>query len=149
MMCFIWPQILEAMQFLAIGYHQSFRNAGNFESKRKHWILYSAPISVDIYLGLWVEHAHLQLAVLTMAVGLTEVYQARLDAKDQVIERFGTGNQVEGSRQGTTLVKVGQPQLGSSKLPLYISVLLQRQTVAWMSEGQRKDGGLWFQVGRA
>lgn len=90
----------------------------------------------DTDLCLWVEHAHLQLVVLATAVGLAEAYQAGPDAEDQVVEGLWAGNQVEGGRQGAALVKVGEPQLGSGKLPLHISILLQRHT-------DRDRGCIW------
>lgn len=62
------------------------------------------------------------------AVGLAEEYQAGLDAEDQVVEGLWAGNQVEGGGQGAAFVKVGEPQLGSGKLPLHISILLQTGT---------------------
>lgn len=90
----------------------------------------------DTYLRLWIEHAHLQLAVMAMAVGLAEAYQAGLDAEDQVVEGLRAGNQVEGGGQSPALVEVGEPQLGSGKLPLHISIFLQKHT-----GGDR--GGAW------
>lgn len=65
---------------------------------------------------------------MAMAVGLAEVYQTGLDAEDHVVEGLWARNQVEGGRQGAALIKVGEPQLGSGKLPLHVGVLLQRQT---------------------
>ena len=66
---------------------------------------------------------------MATAVGLTEVYQAGLDAKDHVVERLWAGDQVEGSGQRSALVKVGDPQLCSGKLPLHVGILLQIQRV--------------------
>lgn len=63
---------------------------------------------------------------MATAFGLAEAYQAGLDAENQVVEGLWTGNQVEGGRQGATLIKVGEPQLGSGKLPLHVGILLQR-----------------------
>lgn len=84
-------------------------------------------VNVLTDLGLRIEHAHLHFVVVPMAVGLTDVYQAGLDAEDQVVEGFGAGNQVEGGREGAALIEVGQPQLGPGKLPLHIGILLRRQ----------------------
>lgn len=66
---------------------------------------------------------------MATAAGLAEPYQAGLDAEDQVVEGLWAGNQVEGGGQGAALVEVGEPQLGSGKLPLHVGVLLQRQRV--------------------
>lgn len=79
------------------------------------------------YLGLRVEHAHLQLIVMAMSFGLTQVYEAGLDAEDHVVEGFRTGDQVERSRKSTTLIKIGKPKFCSGKFPLHIGILLQRQ----------------------
>lgn len=94
-------------------------------------------------LGLCVEHAHLHLIVAAAAIGLAEAYQAWLDAKDQVVEGFGAGNQIKRGRQGPTLVKVGQPQLGAGKLPLHVCILLRGQANTdagwvcwWMMTGE-------------
>lgn len=65
---------------------------------------------------------------MATAVGLAEAYQAGLNAEDKVVEGLWAGNQVEGGGQGAALVKVGEPQLGSGKLPLDVGILLQRQT---------------------
>lgn len=43
---------------------------------------------------------------MATAVSLAEVYQAGLDAEDQVVEGLWAGNQVEGGRQGAALIKV-------------------------------------------
>lgn len=79
------------------------------------------------YLGLGPQHAQLQFVVAT-TFGLAEAYQAGLNAKNQVVERLWAGNQVKGSGERSAFIKVGEPQLGSGKLPLYVGVLLQRQT---------------------
>lgn len=60
--------------------------------------------------------------------GFADPYQTGFDAEDQVIERLWAGNQVEGGREGPTLIEVGQPQLGSCKFPLHVSILLWKQT---------------------
>lgn len=54
-------------------------------------------------------------------------YQTGFDAEDQVIEGLWAGNQVEGGGESSTLVEVGEPQLGSCKFPLHISILLRKQ----------------------
>lgn len=59
--------------------------------------------------------------------GFADSYQTGFDAEDQVIERLWAGNQVEGGGEGSTLVKIGQPQLGSCKFPLHVSILLGKQ----------------------
>jgi len=64
---------------------------------------------------------------MAMAVGFAEAYQTGLDVEDQVVEGLWAGNHVEGGGQRAALVKVGDPQLGSGKLPLYVGVLLQRR----------------------
>lgn len=56
--------------------------------------------------------------------GFADLYQTGFDAEDQVIERLWAGNQVEGGGEGPTLIEVGQPQLGSRKFPLHVSILL-------------------------
>lgn len=56
--------------------------------------------------------------------GLANVYQARLDAEDQVVEGLWAGDHVEGGRQCATLIKVREPQFCSGKLPLHVGVLL-------------------------
>lgn len=63
---------------------------------------------------------------MATAFGLAEAYQAGLDAENQIVEGLWAGNQVEGGRQGAALIKVGEPQLGSGKLPLHVGILLQR-----------------------
>lgn len=64
---------------------------------------------------------------MATAVGLAEVDQAVLYAKDQIVERLWAWDQVERGRQGAALVKVGEPQLGTGELPLDVGVLLQRR----------------------
>lgn len=71
---------------------------------------------------------------MVTAVGLAQAYQTGLDAEHQVVEGLWAGNHVEGGGQGAALVKVGEPQLGSGKLPLYVGVLLHRRT-----EGRRQS----------
>lgn len=58
--------------------------------------------------------------------GFTDSYQTGFDAEDQVIEGLWAGNQVEGRWEGPTLVEVGEPQLGSCKFPLHVSILLRK-----------------------
>lgn len=79
------------------------------------------------HLGLWLHHTQLHL-IIVMTFDLAQVYQAGLHAKNEIVERLGAWNQVEGCRQRSTLVKVGEPQLGPGKLPLHVSVLLQEHT---------------------
>lgn len=76
------------------------------------------------HLGLWLHHAQLHLIVV-VTLDLAQVDQAGLDAKDEIVERLGAGHQVERCRQRSSLVKVGEPQLGPGKLPLHVGVLLQ------------------------
>lgn len=59
--------------------------------------------------------------------GFADLYQTGSDAEHQVIERLWAGNQVERGGEGSALVKVGEPQLGSCKLPLNVSILLRKQ----------------------
>lgn len=59
------------------------------------------------------------------ALDLAQVNEAGLDAKDQVVEGLGAGNQVEGCGQRSSLVEVGEPQFGPGELPLHVGVLLQ------------------------
>lgn len=41
--------------------------------------------------------------------------------------RFWTGNKVKGHRQSPTMLKIGEPELRSGKLPFHISVTLNRE----------------------
>lgn len=47
--------------------------------------------------------------------------------KQKGMDRCGAGNQVEGHGQSATLLKVGKPQLGTSKLPLDVCIPLHPQ----------------------
>lgn len=93
------------------------------------------------HLDLWLHHAQLHL-VIVMTFDLAQMHQAGLHANNEIVERLGAWNQVERSRQRSTLVKVGEPQLGPGKLPLYVSVLLQEHT------SKHESGACVLQIGR-
>lgn len=52
--------------------------------------------STNFYLG--VEHAHFHFTVTPLGLGLAEPDEAGLGAQDEIVERFGAGHQIEGSR---------------------------------------------------
>lgn len=47
--------------------------------------------------------------------------------------RFGTGDEVKGHRQGAAVVEVGEPEFGSGELPLHVRIILQ------VDEGQENE----------
>lgn len=59
--------------------------------------------------------------------GFADSYQTGFDAEHQVIERLWAGNQVERGGEGSALIEVREPQLGSCKFPLHVSILLRKQ----------------------
>lgn len=63
---------------------------------------------------------------MVMTFALTQSYKAGLDPDDQVVEGFGGGHQVKWSRQRPSLIEIRQPEFSTSKLPLHISVFLQK-----------------------
>lgn len=64
---------------------------------------------------------------MVVVFGFADSDQTGFDAEHQVIEGLWAGNQVERGGEGSALVKVGEPQLGSCKFPLHISILLSKQ----------------------
>lgn len=60
--------------------------------------------------------------------GFADSYQTGFDAEHQVIEGLWAGNQVEWGGEGSALVEVGEPQLGSCKFPFHVSILLRRHS---------------------
>lgn len=76
-------------------------------------------------LALRVQHAHLHLTVVR-AIGFAEAKETGLDAEHQVVEGLRAGNQVERGRESPTLIKVGEPQLCTGKLPLNVSIFLYK-----------------------
>lgn len=46
---------------------------------------------------------------------------------DQVPERLGAWDDIEGSRQGTAFFKITHPKLCSSKFPFYVCMVLNKR----------------------
>ena len=65
--------------------------------------------------------------------------QQGLDGCGQSQHGFWTGDQVEGHGERPALLKVGEPEFGTSKLPLNISIILKRR--GKQGVGHRADGG--------
>lgn len=89
------------------------------------WQLWAAPVDQD-HLSAFT---HRELPeVFTFARGLpgrlAPSAQLVVEPHEQVPDGLGAGDDVERRRQRATLVKVTHPELGASKLPLDVSVVL-------------------------
>ena len=65
--------------------------------------------------------------------------QQGLDASSQSQHRFWTGNQVKGHGERPSLLKVGEPEFGPSKLPLDVGIVLKRETKR-RKQGNKRAG---------
>lgn len=70
-----------------------------------------------------------------LTVSCHKLVEQGLDGCSQPQHRFWTGDQVKGHRECPSLLKVGEPEFGSSKFPLNVCVILMK---TWKQKQWRK-----------
>lgn len=85
---------------------------------------------------------------MAVVFGFADSYQTGFNAEHQVIEGLWARNQVERGGEGSTLVEVGEPQLGSCKFPLYISILLRKQNENFSLIKKKKKVCSWCNLNK-